>query len=140
MTIPSIEDVISRLQDHFQIRLEKVPGKQVVYQGKNQDGKSFLVCSPQSRLHERKHGWIDLTTIQFDLLSQSDVPFLALRVEGNGVYYFYFNELKPYLTKQAMLYNQREGDHWKLYIWPETIEVRGNDSRLRVKPDTLPAQ
>jgi len=88
-------------------------------------------------LHIKGHGWIDITSKQKNLLEHAECSMFAFRLEGNKVYYLNYSELKKYLTLDSMLNNDKEGDHWKLYIWPNYIEIRGNKQRLLIEPDKL---
>jgi hypothetical protein len=137
MRIPLKEKVIFGLQEHIGAKLYRQSGKRVFYNGKRVDCGKIVVCTPQSKLHRKGHGWIDFTRIQFLILDEADDSILAFRMEGDKVYYFYFRDFKDYLTKDSMLYNKREGDHWKLYIWPNYIEVRGNSTHFQIVPNNL---
>ena len=137
MNIPVKEKVISELQEHIGVRLYQLPRKQIFYYGKLANGIEILVCTPQSKLHINGHGWIDLTIIQVSMLDEAGYSILAFRLEGDKVYYLNFCDLKPYLTEEALFNNEREGDHWKLYIWPKYIQILRNGRRLQIKPNNF---
>jgi len=137
METPTKEKIISELERHLRLDLFQVMGKQIFYSGRDGYGKEVLVCTPYSRLHAQGNGWIDLTTIQFAMLDKVHDSILAFRVEPNKVYYFHFRDLKPYMTKETMVYNKHEGDHWKIYVWPNYIQVLGNESIFRMRPNNL---
>lgn len=137
MNIPSKEFVISKFQECFRISLCKLPKYNVFYSGMFNDTEEILVCTPQSKLHIKGHGWIDITSKQILLLKKAKLSILAFRLEGNKVYYVNFFDLEKYLTQESMLNNKKEGNHWKLYIWPKHIVIRGNANRLLVEPDIL---
>ena len=40
------------------------------------------------------------------------------------------------IPRQAKI-SQEQGDHWKLYIWSNYIEIRGNDKPYYVEPDKI---
>lgn len=86
----------------------------------------------------KETGWVDLTTTQVDVLDNAPISILAVRMPNEAVVYFNFKQVKPQLTKQAMKNNKREGDHWKLHIWPDRITVLGNqEPRKSVMNTTL---
>ena len=136
MNIPSKEFVIFKLQEYFTISLSKLPKYRVFYTG-IKGTEEILVCTPQSKLHINGHGWIDITSKQILILKKAKHSILAFRLEGNKVYYVNFYDLEKYLTQDSMFNNSREGNHWKLYIWPKHIEIRGNANRFLVEPDNL---
>lgn len=134
---PSKEKVISDLQGQFKVKLHPVKGKQIFYTGIFNDGKEILICTPKSKLYPKGHGWVDITTKQYELLDRAFEGILAIRQEHNKLYSVKFKDLKNYLTIASMLNNTREGDHWKLYIFPDHIEVLGNKNILPILPITL---
>lgn len=137
MSIPSKEIVISKLQEFFTITLHKLPKYNVFYSGILKDNEEILICTPHSKLHINGHGWIDITSKQILLLKKAKHSILAFRLEGNKVYYVNFYDFEKNLTQESMLNNSREGNHWKLYIWPNHIEIRGNANKLTVKPNVF---
>jgi hypothetical protein len=137
MNIPSKEFVISKLQEYFTISLSKLPKYRIFYNGIFNDTEEILICTPHSKLHINGHGWMDITSKQILLLNKAKHSILAFRLEGNKVYYVNFYDLEKYLTPESMFNNSREGNHWKLYIWPKHIEIRGNANSLLVESDNL---
>jgi hypothetical protein len=101
------------------------------------DIEDISICTPESKLHKNGHGWIDITSKQILLLKKAKYSILAFRLEGNKVYYVNFSDLEKYLTQEYIFNNNREGNHWKLYIWPKHIEIRGNAKHLLVEPNKL---
>lgn len=132
MNIPTQEFVINELQKIYQISLNKIPSHRVFYKGVINDNEEILICTPQSKLHKNGHGWIDITYKQLLFLKKAKYSILAFRIEGNKVYYINFDDLEKHLTIESMLNNNKEGDHWKLYIWQNNIEIRGNQNRLLI--------
>lgn len=139
MGIPLKQKVISELENYLETHLYPVPRKKIFYKGVLGNGKEVLVCSPQSKLYPNGQGWIDLTIIQVSMLNEADHSILAFRVEGDRVYYLDFCDLKPYLIEEAVSYNEREGDHWKLYLWPNYIQIQRNSNHLLINPNSLTA-
>src|SRR5688572_12610686 len=137
MKIHQKEEVVLELEKHLSVILTKIPTKQIIYSGKDAVGKTIIVCTPKSKLHSQGYGWVDLTLIQKTLLQEGDHSILALRIEGGKTYYLNFMALEPYLNADAMINNNREGDHWKLRIWPSYIEVLGNPNHVLIKPNDI---
>ena len=137
MNIPSKEFVISELEDYYKVSLTKLPKYRIFYSGLLNNNEEILICTPESKLHIKEHGWIDITNKQVLLLKKAKHSILAFRLEGNKVYYINFSDLVKYLTPKSMFNNSREGDHWKLYIWPKHIEIRGNGNLHLVQPNNL---
>ena len=137
MSIPDADQVIAKLQIHLGIKLHRVSNKKIFYKGVGKDGNELLVCTPKSKLYPDGRGWVDITAIQKAMFEEAHTAILAFRVEGGKVYYLNFREMKPYLTDQSIINNKREGDHWKLYIWPDHIKVLGNEKKLTLTPGTF---
>lgn len=135
--IPSKEKVISDLQNQLKVKLHQMKGKRIFYTGILDDGNEIVVCTPESKLHLKGHGWVDITTKQYELLDRAFEGILAIRLEHNKLYSVKFKDLKNYLTVDSMLNNTREGDHWKLYIFSDYIQVRGNENLLSILPITF---
>ena len=64
---------------------------------------------------------------------------VVFRVENIGDFYIPFDTLKPFLTESAMQYNKKEGNHWKLYIYRDHVQIRGNPEKLFIKPNEFNA-
>ena len=137
MIIPNEDKVISDLQKHFGVTLYQVPGKKIFYKGDLPEGGKVLVCTPQSKLQPKGNGWIDLTVKQITLLQEATYAVFAFRLEGDKTYYLALDYLEPLLTEDGMIYNDHEGDHWKLHIWPDHINVLGNNKTLDIIPNKI---
>lgn len=134
----SIEDkVISNLQKHFGVSLYTVRNKKIFYTGDLPDGGEILICTPKSKLQPKGNGWVDLTVKQITLLQKATYAVFAIRLESDKTYYLGLDDLKPLLTEDAMIYNDHEGDHWKLHIWPDHIKVLGNHKTLDIIPNNI---
>jgi hypothetical protein len=138
MTIPDKNLIIKLLSDNFGCTFSPVRGKQIMYQGVI-GRRRIVVCTPSSRIHAKGHGWFDLTVKQVKLLDGADVGVLAVRLEGNKVYYVNFEELRKLMTPDNLHVNQREGEHWKFYVWDNYSEVRGNNQKLSINPKVISA-
>jgi hypothetical protein len=139
MSIYSKEKAISGLETFFDVKLHASQGKRIIFNGKLTNGKQILVCTAQSKLYPKGYAWVDITTLQFEILNNAYFGIFAFRTEPAKVYYVRFEELKKYLTDKAMVNNEREGDHWKLHIFPDHIKVLNNKNQLLIEPNNLDA-
>lgn len=87
-------------------------------------------------MHPQGHGWFDLTSKQVGLLDNSDITILAVRLEGNKIYYVNFKQLRQIITSEMTL-NYSSYEKWRFYIWENYIKVRGNDSKFDIDPGIL---
>lgn len=132
MSIPNISDIISVLEIQLNVRLEKVQGKKIFYSGKMLIAGQIIVCSPEARKQPSGFWWVDLTAVQIEFMRKAKFGVFAFRMEGDLTYFITLETLNPFLTKSAIKYNDAEGDHWKLHIWPSRIEVLGNSKQLNI--------
>lgn len=136
--IESIEEVVRKTENELQVQLIKIKRKKVIYDGCRSDSTSVILISPYSKLHEKGCGWVDITKKQRDLTTEYNVAVIVFRLPKN-TYYVDFKKLRTYLTEKYIMYNKREGEHWKLYIWPTEIQIRKCPNRLKVLPNNLQA-
>jgi hypothetical protein len=130
-SIISKEKVIQQFEDHLKIEFHQVHRKRILLQGKLKDCSTVVLFTPESKLYRYGYWRTDLTTAQVSVLENADLAILAFRLEGNRVYYVDFNILKPYLTKDAVIYQKyRDRTFWKLHIWPDHVLVLGNKNPL----------
>jgi hypothetical protein len=125
------------LSTEYKVNFSPIRGKKVFFSASMSSGRTIIVCSPHSKAHKGGQGWIDLTKIQIDLLGGYDRALIAFRLPKQQTYFLDFQQLRPLLTQKCTFVNDREGVHWKLYIWDEKIEVRRNDTQLRIEPNTF---
>lgn len=95
-----------------------------MFEGKS-DNRRIVICSPETEIHVKGHGWFDMTIKQIDILNNADISVLAVRVEGGKTYYINFKDLKKILTDENMRKNSHEGNHWELNIWDNYIQAHG---------------
>jgi len=136
MSIPDKQIVLKTVGEEYDCILSNVKRKQIMYQGVSA-GKKLILCTPSSKLHPQGKGWFDLTIKQVEILDDSDIAILAVRLEGNKIYYINFKELRELMTPDIMLENSREGKHWKFYVWGNYIKVQGNEKEFYVQPEVL---
>ncbi|WNF35226.1 hypothetical protein RJD24_12190 [Bacillaceae bacterium IKA-2] len=136
MSIPDKYIVVKTVSEKYNCTLSNIKRKQILYQGLS-NGKNLVLCTPSSKLHVNGNGWFDLNTKQVDLLDESDMSILAVRLQGNKIYYVDFKELRKLMTSDNMLKNSAEGEHWKLFVWEDHIKVQGNERKFHVHPELV---
>ncbi len=134
MSVPNKQIVVSTVNEKYQCALSNIKRKQIMYEGTSR-GRRIVLCTPSSKLHVNGNGWFDLTTKQVDLLDDSHIAILAVRLEGNKIHYVDFKELRKLMTPDVMTRNATEGEHWKLYVWNDHLKVLGNDRKFVFKGD-----
>lgn len=137
MSIIPKETIIKQLEDYFQVQLRPIKSKQIMYEGILSNKLKIVVCTPSSKLYPRGNGWVDINMKQLDLFEKADYKIMVMRLEGGNVYYMHLGDLIYYCTPESMVYNKIEGDHWKLYLWPDDIQVLGNKELFKIQPNNL---
>ncbi len=130
----SIDTVVSRISKSAGCVLTQVPGKKIMFHGKHRNGNSIILCTPQAKLQPKGFCWTDITSVQYNLLNSYDRATVVFRLEGNRLTRCSWSALKWYLTKNCMKNNAKEGDHWKLYIYSDYIQVVGNSEKIPLIP------
>jgi hypothetical protein len=130
MSIPEKNIVISSLSKRYNCSLSNIIRKKIMYEGVS-NGKRLVLCTPESRIHPQGHGWFDLTTKQVDILNDAELAILAVRLEGNKIYYVDFKKLRELITSEITL-NYLSDVKWRFYIWENFIKVRGNDKKFEI--------
>jgi hypothetical protein len=138
LTIPDKKILMEKLSKKLGCPLIPIKRKQIIYQG-IRNGERVVVCTPSSKIHVNGNGWFDLTTIQVELLDDADSSLLAVRLEGNRVYIINFKKLRKLMTSDITLNNYAVGEHWKLFVWENHIQVQGNDQKYLVNPKIIKA-
>ncbi len=139
MAIPTKDSVIRQLEERYEVSLSKVAGKKVCYEGKVNGDRTLLVATPESKIHSQGQGWVDLTEIQMELMRTCTEGIVGFRLSDGKVYFVNFKSLGILLTEDSIFENEKEGRHWKLYIWPDHIEVRNSNKKLQIAPDDFSA-
>lgn len=135
MPIPDKNIVVSTVSKRYNCSLSNIIRKKIMYHGVS-NGKKLVLCTPESRLHPQGHGWFDLTTKQVDLLDDADIAILAVRLEGNKIYYVDFKQFRQFITS-GMTLNYSEDEKWRFYIWENFIKVRGNEKKFDIEPEFI---
>jgi hypothetical protein len=135
MSFPNKNFVVSTVSERYNCSLSNIIRKKIIYYGES-NGRRLVLCTPESRLHSQGHGWFDLTTKQVDLLDDADIAILAVRLEGNKIYYVDFKKLRQLITSEMTL-NYSSDEKWRLYIWENYIKGRGNDNKFYIEPEIV---
>lgn len=135
MLIPDKNVVVEAINVKYKCVLSNVIRKKIMYHGVS-DGKKLMLCTPESKLHPQGHGWFDLTIKQVGLLDNADIAILAVRLQGYGIYYIDFKQLRRLVTSEMKL-KYSSDEKWRFYIWKNYIKVRGNDTRFDVEPEIV---
>jgi hypothetical protein len=136
MSVPDKQIVVKTVSEKYNCTLSNIKRKQIMYHGVS-NGKKLILCTPSSKLHVNGNGWFDLNTKQVELLDDSEIALLAVRLEGNKIYYVDFKELRKLMTLDNILKNYAEGEHWKFFVWENHIKVQGNEREFHVQPEVL---
>jgi hypothetical protein len=136
MSIPDIIIVLETISKKYNCTLLNITRKQIMYQGVSK-GKKLVLCTPSSKLHPQGKGWFDLTVKQVEILDDSDIAILAVRLQGGKIYYINFKDIRKLMTPDIMLENPREGEHWKFYVWPSCIKIQGNEHEFYIQPEIV---
>lgn len=135
MLIPDKNIVVEAINVKYKCVLSNVIRKKIMYHGVS-NGKKLMLCTPKSKLHPKGHGWFDLTIKQVELLDNADIAILAVRLQGYGIYYIDFKQLRSLVTSEMKL-KYSSDEKWRFYIWKNYIKVRGNDTRFDVEPEIV---
>ncbi|AIQ39911.1 hypothetical protein [Paenibacillus sp. FSL R5-0912] len=72
---------------------------------------------------------------QVELLDDANISILAVRLEGNKVYYIDFKELRKLMTHDYVVFTPLIGEHWKFFVWESHIEIQGNRNKYFTEPE-----
>lgn len=119
----------------YNLALRKLPRKQIIYGGSTAKNKSVVVVMPASKIYSRGNGWVDFTKIQIELFKQFTIAIAIFRLDDGTNYYVNLGDLFPLLSNDNMMVNSREGEHWKIDIWPTKLTLRNGGQSLCVHPN-----
>ncbi|KAF6626353.1 hypothetical protein H6F38_24325 [Paenibacillus sp. EKM208P] len=134
MTVPDKDNIIETLSIKYNCKLTNITRKQIMFEGMS-NGKRIVVCTPSSKIHVKGSGWFDLRMAQVELLDEADIPVLAVRLEGGKVYYCDFKDLREKMTPDLIVYTPNIGEHWKLFVWENYIEIQGSRNKFYIQPE-----
>jgi len=136
MIVPDKNSIIETLSNKYNCRLTNITRKQIMFEGKS-NGKRIVVCTPSSKIHVKGSGWFDLNVSQVQILDDSDISILAVRLEGGKVYYVDFKELRKRITSDLVVYTPSIGEHWKFFVWERHIEIQGSKNKFYAQPELV---
>lgn len=133
MSTVAIGSIVAYFEEEHGIVLSKLPRKKIIYEGCINGSSSIVVIMPTSTIYPRGNGWVDFTEIQLNILKQYKISIAVFRLSDTSTYYVNMNDLFPLMTEANMMENSREGNHWKLDIWPNKIVFRNGGQALNVQ-------
>ncbi|WP_410514053.1 hypothetical protein PaeBR_06465 [Paenibacillus sp. BR2-3] len=74
---------------------------------------------------------------QVELLDDANISILAVRLEGNKVYFIDFKELRKLITPDYIVFTPHIGEHWKFFVWESYIEIQGNRNKYFTQPELV---
>jgi len=111
--------------------LDLIRGKKIMYRGKMLNGETITYCFPYSKFHHAQGCyWVDITKVQVETMNETDKGTILFRLEGNKVMGVKWADFKEHLTDDCMRYSKAAGHHWKLHIFHDHINIRGNPNRF----------
>ncbi|WP_214855526.1 hypothetical protein [Exiguobacterium sp. s166] len=136
MSIPEKETVVKMISERYDCALTIMKQKKIMYEGTTRNDKLVVLCTPETKLHNQEHGWFDLSTKQVEILDGADMAIMAVRIEGNKVYFVEFKNLRRLMTADMIL-DYSKDEKWRFYIWEDHIKVRGNDEKFYVSGEVV---
>jgi hypothetical protein len=131
--IINIEEIVKLASEAINNEYQLIKGKKILFESRLENGESVVLLTPESKYHKTiDAGWVDITLKQYELMELYDNGIVVFRLEGYKMSMLKWVELKTRLTEEYMVYNKREGDHWKLHIHDNHIKVVGNKQTLKV--------
>ena len=124
MSIPEKETVVKMISERYDCVLTIMKQKKIMYEGTTRNNKSVILCTPESKLHNQEHGWFDLSTKQVEILDGSDMAIMAVRIEGNKVYFVEFKNLRRLMTEDMIL-DYSKDEKWRFYIGKIILRFEG---------------
>lgn len=132
----TIQEAVQEASQSAGCRFEQVPGKKIMFHARMSNGESVIMCTPQAKRQPQGFCWTDITEVQRNVLNSYDRAIVAFRLEGNRLTMCDWESLRNYLTYDCVKYNTSEGNHWKLHIYPDRIEVVGNPLKIKLVKHT----
>ena len=136
MSVPTREKVVATVQDRFNCTLSLIEQKRIMYRGKTSESKTITLCTPETKIHDKEHGWFDLTTKRVEILDEADIAIMAVRVENGKVYFIEFKNLRRLMTKDMIIEYGRDAK-WRFYIWEDHIQLFGVKEKFYVSGEWI---
>ena len=137
MTVKTIIEVVNEFGKEYDIFLSKVKRKKIIYEGVTKNNDSIVVVTRESKIYPRGNGWVDFTKIQIEIFKQSLIAVCAFRMSDGTTYYINMANLFPLLTLDNLMENKREGEHWKIDIWPNKLVIRNGGQLLSIRANDI---
>lgn len=120
--------IIELLNEADNVEYKLIPRKKVMYQALLPNGQSKCVCIVTSKFHDTIDGyWVDHTQKQKTILDSFDSAIVFFVLQGLKCAKLDWAVLGLLLTDDCVIYNEKEGNHWKTYIRNGKVEIRGGN-------------
>jgi hypothetical protein len=110
-----------------------IHGKQIMFEAVR-NGEKLCMLTPKSKYHKAQDRyWVDITSIQADLMDSYDKALILFRLEGMKLVGVKWADIRPHLSADYMTHNANEGDHWKLQICRDRIWIGKQENNLPIE-------
>lgn len=104
------------IADRCGVEFRLLSGRSVLGRFRTKSGREVGFLSSYAGQPDGGNFWIDLTCSQMSALRDFKETLVAFRLEGVENRFFQLSDLRPQLSESAVIYNDHEGDHWKLTV------------------------
>jgi hypothetical protein len=130
----SLTRVRKYAEQKYQCPFYALSPQRIFFLNKN---NSICLCSPYSKFNKNyNHYWIDITERQIEILNNFSKSIIIFRLGYENIFEVDWNSLSDKLDKRLLCYNDREGNHYKLYFEKNFIIIKGNKI-LEYKPKSI---
>ena len=133
----SIEEAVLHANAAHHCHYLPIPLKKIMFEAVK-DGLRICMLTPKSKYHEAQDRyWVDITSIQADLMDSYDKAFVLFRLEGMKLIGVKWDDIRTHMSGEYMTHNNNEGDHWKLQICHDRIWIgkQENSFPIRIMDD-----
>lgn len=110
-----------------------IHGKQIMFEA-IRDSEKLCMLTPKSKYHKAQgRYWVDITSVQADLMDSYDKAFILFRLEGMKLVGVKWDDIRPHLSAEYMTHNTNEGDHWKLQICQDHIWIGKQENSFPIQ-------
>ncbi|OMD92793.1 hypothetical protein BSK67_18700 [Paenibacillus odorifer] len=67
---------------------------------------------------------------QIEILDDGDISILAVRLEGNKVYYMDCKELRKLITPDYIVFTPHISEHWKFFCLSHILRIKGIETNI----------
>ena len=130
------EEAVAYADSAHQCHYIPIPRKQILFEAVR-DGEKLCMLTPKSKYHKAQDRyWVDITSIQANLMDGYDKAFILFRLEGMKLVGVNWAEIRPHLSTEYMTHNANERNHWKLQICRDHIWIGKQENYLPISSGT----